>query len=62
MYEELIAEDLQKMKQMGLDSKMREMDAELAARLAGAKEEGGVDDQLVTQALELRQDEFARYM
>lgn len=61
-YDELIADDLQKMKQLGLDSKMAEIERELAARLAGGKDESGVDDQLVTQALELRAEEFAKYM
>jgi hypothetical protein len=62
MYEELIQEDLQKMQQMGLGGELAEINKQLAERLAGAKEEGGVDDQLVTQALELRPDEFAKHM
>lgn len=62
MYDELIADDMSKMQAMGLSSKFREYEVELAARLAGGKEETGVDDQLVTQALELRHDEFAKYM
>jgi len=61
-YEELIADDLQKMRQLGMDNKMAEINKELAARLAGGKDEAGVDDQLVTQALELRAEDFARYM
>jgi len=41
---------------------MAEFDKELAARLTGEKGAEGVDDQLVTQALELRAEEFAAYM
>lgn len=41
---------------------MKEMQVELAARLAGGATETGVDDQLVTQALELRNEDFAKYM
>jgi hypothetical protein len=47
---------------MGLGNKMKEMQVELAARLAGGAAETGVDDQLVTQALELRNEDFAKYM
>jgi hypothetical protein len=62
MYEELIADDLNKLQQMGLGGKMKEMNVELAARLAGGKEDVGVDDQLVTQALELGPSDFAKHM
>lgn len=62
MYEELIAEDLDKLQKLGMGSKMKEFERELAARLAGGKEEGGTDDQLITQALELRPDEFSRHL
>jgi hypothetical protein len=62
MYDELIEEDKQKMQAMGLGGKMREIDAELAARLEGGLAETGVDDQLVTQALELRHEDFAMHM
>lgn len=62
MYEELIADDLNKLQQMGLGNKMNEMNVELAARLAGGKEDVGVDDQLVTQALELSPSDFAKHM
>lgn len=47
---------------MGLGNKMNEMNVELAARLAGGKEDVGVDDQLVTQALELSPSDFAKHM
>jgi len=63
MYDELIAEDIQKLQQMGMGGKVNaEFAAELAARLAGGKEAEGVDDQLVTQALELRPEDFAKHM
>ena len=48
MYEELIADDIDKMKKMGLEGKFKEFEVELAARMAGGEEDGGVDDQLVT--------------
>lgn len=41
---------------------MGEMQKELAVRLAGGVTEAGVDDQLVTQALELRPEDFAKHM
>jgi hypothetical protein len=48
---------------MGMGAKVNvEFAAELAARLAGGKEAEGVDDQLVTQALELRPEDFAKHM
>lgn len=62
MYEELIQEDLAKMDAMGLSGRMPEFEKELNARLQGEKGAEGVDDQLVTQALELRNEEFAAYM
>lgn len=62
MYEELIAEDLDKINQMGLGGKMGEFEKELAVRLAGGLAETGVDDQLVTQALELRPEDFSKHM
>ena len=62
MYQELIDGDLAKLGSMGLGSKMREFEKELAVRLAGVKDDEGVDDQLVTQALELRREEFEKYM
>ena len=58
MYEDLIAEDMDKMRKMGLESKFKEFEVELAARMAGGDDDGGVDDQLVTQALELKTAEF----
>jgi len=62
MYQELIDGDLAKLDSMGLGSRMREFEAELAVRLAGAKDDAGVDDQLVTQALELTREEYQKYM
>jgi len=62
MYEDLIQEDLQKMEQLGLGSKMAEINKQLEERLQGAKDEAGVDDQLITQALELGPGEFAQHM
>lgn len=41
---------------------MEEFSKELATRLAGIKDDEGVDDQLVTQALELREEEYEKYM
>jgi len=62
MYQELIDGDLATLNAMGLQNKMREFDVELAKRLAGQGGEEGVDDQLVTQALELRHEEYAKYL
>ena len=62
MYEDKISEDMTQMTNLGLQNKFKEMEVELAARLAGGKDETGVDDQLVTQALELRHEEFAAHM
>jgi len=62
MYQELIDGDLAMVDSMGLTSKMREFEKELAERLAGKKDDEGVDDQLVTQALELRQEEYQKYL
>jgi hypothetical protein len=62
MYEELIAEDVDKMKAMGLSDQFKKFEEELAARMAGGSEEAGVDDQLVTQALELRHADFAAHL
>lgn len=58
MYQELIDGDLAKLDSMGLGPRMREFEKELAIRLAGVKDDEGVDDQLTTQALELRREEF----
>jgi len=62
MYQELIDGDLAKLDSMGLGHRMHEFQTELAVRLAGKKDEAGVDDQLVTQALELSHEEFQKYM
>ena len=59
MYEGLIEEDVDKMKKMGLENKFKEFELELAARMAGGDADEGVDDQLVTQALELKPSDFA---
>lgn len=47
---------------MGLGNKMAEFQKELAVALAGGVAETGVDDQLVTQALELRPEDFSKHM
>lgn len=53
MYEDLIQDDLAQMSRLGLDNKRGELEKELNERLAGIKDDAGVDDQLVTKALEL---------
>jgi len=62
MYQTYIDEDVEKLQQMGLGGKMREFEAELAKRIAGEGDGEGVDDQLITQALNLERNEFQRYM
>jgi len=59
MYEEMIVDDLAVMQKLGMGSRMAEFDRELTERLAGAKGDVGADDQLITQALELRAEEYA---
>ena len=44
MYDDDIVQDLKEMKDLGLDSKMAEFEAELQVRLAGGKTEDGADD------------------
>lgn len=53
MYEDLIQDDLAQMSRLGLDNRKNELEKELQERLAGIKDDTGVDDQLVTKALEL---------
>lgn len=62
MYEEMIADDISVMQKLGMGSRQAEFDRELAERLAGSKGDLGTDDQLITQALELKAEEFAKYM
>ena len=41
---------------------MDEINGELAVRLSGLKDDDGMDDQLVTNALNLREEEFEKYL
>merc|ERR1711967_169907 len=62
MYNGDIAEDMAKMKELGLDRRMEEFNAELALRLAGTKKEDGADDQLIESAKVLTADQYKKYM
>jgi len=62
MYQDYIDDDIAKLESMGMHDRMDEIYAELAVRLSGAKDEEGADDQLITQALELKSHEFQKYM
>jgi hypothetical protein len=59
MYQDMIDEDLHKLEKMGMKPLMIEINGELAKRLSGNKDEEGVDDQLVTNALNLTEEEYS---
>ena len=60
MYAGYISDDLQMMKDLGLADKINnEFAAELKTRIAGAKAtDGGVDDQLIQNAVEMPDSEW----
>eukprot|EP00356_Strombidium_inclinatum_P006357 CAMPEP_0170487716 /NCGR_PEP_ID=MMETSP0208-20121228/6467_1 /TAXON_ID=197538 /ORGANISM="Strombidium inclinatum, Strain S3" /LENGTH=80 /DNA_ID=CAMNT_0010762087 /DNA_START=196 /DNA_END=438 /DNA_ORIENTATION=+ len=57
-----IAKDRQKMTELGMDKKMPELEAELAIRLSGKKEDDLVDDQLMGEAQKIDRSSFGKYM
>ena len=57
-YEEDIAGDRVTMKELGMDSMMAEIEAELKKRLTGAKVEDEGDDQLLGEASKLQAGQF----
>ena len=62
MYDQDIADDMVKMKELGLDRKMEEFNAELVLRFAGTKKDDGTDDQLIENAKALTADQFKKNM
>ena len=62
MYDDDIDEDLKTMKELGLDSKMAEFEAELAVRLAGGKTEDGADDEFIESAKALTKEQYSKYL
>ena len=61
-YDQLIAEDISTIKNLGLSGRMSEFEAELAIRLSGVKQEDTGDDQLMGEALKLTHDQYKKYM
>ena len=61
-YDQLIADDVQEIKNLGMTSNMTEINAELAIRLSGVKSEETGDDQLLGEALKLTLDQYKKYM
>ena len=55
-YEQMIADDLQEMKTLGMNNQMAEIEAELVVRLSGVVAENTGDDQLLGEALRLTAD------
>ena len=52
-YDQMIAEDISTINNLGLSSRMSEFEAELAIRLSGVKKEDTGDDQLMGEAQKL---------
>ena len=61
-YEQDIEEDLAKISELGLGSRMSEFKVELDIRLSGEKNETGFDDQLIGAAIALNADQYSKYM
>ncbi len=61
-YDQEIQKDRAKMTELGMDKKMPELEAELALRLSGKKDDDAVDDQLMGEAQKLDRSAFAKYM
>ena len=57
-YSEVIEDDLNTMKNLGMEGKMDDINAELQKRLAGHVEENTGDDQLLGEAQKLKAGEF----
>ena len=49
-YDQMIADDIAEIKNLGLSAKMADFEEELAIRLSGAKKEDTGDDQLMGEA------------
>ena len=60
-YEQLIANDLAQMASLGLDRKMGEIQAALEERLAGHKQDDGLDDKLMGEAVKLTEAQYKKY-
>ena len=61
-YDDMIKEDIQEIKSLGLSGKLSEFEAELAIRLSGNTKDASVDDQLLGEALKLSYDQYKQYM
>ena len=61
-YEELIEDDLNQLRQLGLAHKLNEFDAELQVRLKGKKEENAGDNMLMAQAANLSESQYRQFM
>ena len=57
-YSEVIDDDLNTMKNLGMEDKMEDINAELLKRLAGHVDENTGDDQLLGEAQKLKAGEF----
>ena len=61
-YDKDIEQDLAKINELGLGSRMSEYKVELDIRLSGAKVDSGADDQLIGEAIKLTADQYSKYM
>ena len=61
-YDEMIEDDLQEMKRLGMDKDMAEIKKELAVRLSGQKVEYSGDDQLLGEAVKLTHEQYKKYL
>ena len=61
-YDQQIAADIQKLKDMGLSGKLPEYEAELNIRLSGVKKDDSGDDQLLGEAIRLSYDQYKAYL
>lgn len=61
-YDSDIEEDLKKINELGLGSRMSEFKAELDVRLSGSKVDSGADDQLIGEAIKLTESQYSKYM
>ena len=61
-YDEEIKSDLVRIEELGLMRNWKDMQAELAIRLAGEKVEDTGDDQLIGAAIALTESQYKKYM
>ena len=61
-YDELIKDDLNQLSQLGLTSRMADLNEELKIRLSGVKQEDSKDDVLLMSASRLSADQYRQYM